>query len=262
MSADKLREKTKIRQQRALCPGVFDLILEAPEIAARAKPGQFVNVYLNDASRILPRPLSLCGISPSEGTIRLVYRVTAERAGTAVLSRCQPGTALWVLGPLGKGFPCEDEEDVCVVGGGIGVPPLLEALRALRKRKTAVLGYRSAEQMFLKEEFEELAEEVKVATDDGSYGVHGTVVDAIETLAHRPRALFACGPKPMLRALKQYASAHEIPLWVSMEERMACGIGACLACVTKSAEIDPHSHVKNKRVCKDGPVFRAEEVEL
>jgi hypothetical protein len=255
-------EKTRIRRQEALCPGIFDLTLEAPGIAAQARPGQFVNVYLNDASRILPRPISLCRISSSEGTLRLVYRVSGERAGTAELSRCQAGTTLRVLGPLGQGFPCDGAEDVCVVGGGIGVPPLLEVLHALPGRKTAVLGYRNAEQMFLKGEFEAAADEVRIATDDGSFGVRGTAVDGVRALSHRPRMMFGCGPRPMLRALKQYAAEQGIPLWVSMEERMACGIGACLACVVESTETDAHSHVKNKRVCKDGPVFRAEEVVL
>ncbi len=257
----KTREKTKIRSQKELSPGIFELILTAPEIAAQAVPGQFVNVYLNDSARLLPRPISLCSIDRAAGSIRLVYRVTGERAGTAVLSAYPAGTELFVLGPLGNGFPTE-MENACVVGGGIGVPPLLELLKVLPGRKTAVLGYRSADQMFLKNEFDAAAAAVWVATEDGSFGICGTVIDALRASGETPAAILSCGPRPMLRALKAYAGERSIPLWVSVEERMACGVGACLGCVTESAEIDAHSMVRNKRVCKDGPVFRAEEVAL
>lgn len=261
MGGEKLRERAEICGQRELCPGVFDLRLRAPGIAAGAAPGQFVNLYLNDSSRILPRPLSLCGIDREKGVLRLVYRVTAEGSGTAWLSGCGEGVFLYALGPLGRGFPC-GAEDACVVGGGIGIPPLLETLKSLRGKKTAVLGYRSAGEMFLREEFEAEACELQVATEDGSFGTRGTVLDALEKLSARPKVILSCGPRAMLRSLKAYASERSIELWVSMEERMACGIGACLACVTESAEVDGHSGVRNKRVCKDGPVFRAEEVIL
>lgn len=257
----KVREKTEIRSQKELSPGIFELILIAPEIAAQAVPGQFVNVYLNDSARLLPRPISLCGIERASGSIRLVYRVTSDKAGTEVLSTYPAGTELFVLGPLGNGFPT-DMENVCVVGGGIGVPPLLELLKTLPGRKTAVLGYRSADQMFLKDEFDAAAAAVWVATEDGSFGTRGTVIDALRASGETPAAILSCGPRPMLRALKAYAKELGIPLWVSMEERMACGVGACLGCVAESTEVDAHSMVKNKRVCKDGPVFRAEEVVL
>ena len=149
-----------------------------------------------------------------------------------------------------------------MVGGGIGIPPLLELLWALPGKKTALLGYRSKSQLFLLEDFAVAADEVKIATEDGSLGIRGNVVDLLRALPEKPKAILSCGPLPMLRALKAYAAEEGIPLWVSMEERMACGIGACLGCITESAEVDAHSNVKNKRVCADGPVFRAEEVVL
>ncbi len=220
-----------------------------------------MNVYLNDSARLLPRPISLCGADPAEGTIRLVYRVTGPGAGTEQLSAYPAGTVIKVLGPLGNGFPT-DLADCCVIGGGIGVPPLLELLKRLPGKKTAVLGYRNDRTMFLKEEFDAAADQVITATEDGSFGTRGTVIDALNESGYVPAAILSCGPKPMLAALKRYAAERHIPLWVSMEERMACGVGACLGCVTASAETDGHSNVKNKRVCKDGPVFRAEEVVL
>lgn len=261
MATDKTMTDALVKTQHSLCPGIWDMTLEAPKIAACAKPGQFVNVYLDDAARILPRPISLCEIRPAEGTIRLVYRVTSESAGTARLSSCREGDLIRIFGPLGNGFPC-DRENVCVVGGGIGIPPLLSVLHALPGRKTAVLGYRNAGQMFLKNEFDAAADEVIVATDDGSFAVCGNAVDAMRELTVRPSAILSCGPKPMLSTLKRYAKEENIPLWVSMEERMACGIGACLSCVTESVETDSHSRVKNKRICKDGPVFLSSEVVL
>ena len=234
----KVKERASVLGQRELCPGVFDLRLLAPQIAAAAKPGQFVNVFLNNEAHILPRPISLCNIDREDGILRLVYRVTKEGSGTEELSRYQAGTELMLLGPLGNSFPTE-LDDVAVVGGGIGIPPLLELLWALPGKKTALLGYRSKGQLFLLEDFAVAADEVKIATEYGSLCIQGNVED-------------------LLRALPD----EGIPLWVSMEERMACGIGACLGCITESAEVDAHSNVKNKRVCADGPVFRAEEVVL
>ena len=140
-----------------------------------------------------------------------------------------------------------------------GIPPMLETAKELNADKTAVLGYR--DELFLKDEFEKYAD-VYVATEDGSAGTRGNVLDAIRENALKADVIFACGPTPMLSALKSYAEENNITCWISMEERMACGIGACLACVCKSKDIDSHSQVHNKRVCKDGPVFLSTEVEL
>ena len=135
----KVKERTAVLSQEALCDGIYDLRLKAPQIAAAAVPGQFVNVYLNDAARLLPRPISICGADASSGELRLVYRVTAKGAGTELLSAAKAGDALAVLGPLGNGFPA-DLRDCCVIGGGIGVPPLLELLKRLPGKKSAVMG--------------------------------------------------------------------------------------------------------------------------
>ena len=146
-----------------------------------------------------------------------------------------------------------------LMGGGIGIPPMLETAKELKAEKTAVLGYRN--ELFLNDEFKKYAE-VYVSTEDGSAGTRGNVLDAVRENALDAEVIFACGPAPMLRAIKAYALEKGIPCWISMEERMACGIGACLACVCQSSEIDEHSQVHNKRVCKDGPVFLSTEVEL
>ncbi|MCI5622753.1 MULTISPECIES: dihydroorotate dehydrogenase electron transfer subunit [Anaerostipes] len=247
----------QILSQTSLADGIYDMTLKAEDIASEAKAGQFISVYVNDKSKILPRPISICGINKEEGTLRIVYRVAGE--GTKQLSGYGQGDSVKILGPLGNGFTQKDSKAI-LIGGGIGIPPMLELAKGLSCDKTIVLGYRDS-QMFLKEEFEPYGE-VVISTEDGSVGTKGNVIDAIKEQAVAGSIIYACGPTPMLRGIKAYAEEHDIEAQISLEERMACGIGACLACVCKSKEIDAHSHVHNKRICKDGPVFDAREVEL
>ena len=186
-------------------------------------------------------------------------------AGTEEFSHLKAGDTIDVLGPLGNGFTLREGKKAFLIGGGIGIPPMLELAKELslvtgRENIQAVLGYRDS-QMFLKEEFEQYGP-VYVATEDGSFGTKGNVLDAIRENALDAQVIYACGPTPMLRALKAYAKEQGMECWLSLEEKMACGVGACLACVCRSKEVDGHSHVHNKRVCKDGPVFLADEIEL
>lgn len=148
------------------------------------------------------------------------------------------------------------------MGGGIGIPPMLELARELpaSAEKQIIVGYRD-NQLFLKEDLEENGT-VYIATEDGSVGTKGNVMNAIEENALQADVIFACGPMPMLRAIKKYAEEKEINAYISLEEHMACGVGACLGCVVKTKEVDHHSHVHNARICTDGPVFDAEEVEI
>ena len=164
---------------------------------------------------------------------------------------------------FGNGFPFEAAEGkkVFLMGGGIGVPPILELAKQMKcDKKQIVVGYRDA-QTFLKEEFEQNGE-LYISTENGSVGTTGNVMDAIRENGLEADMIYACGPTPMLRAIKQYAEEHKIVCYISLEERMACGIGACLGCVCKTKEKDAHSNVCNKRICKDGPVFLATEVEI
>ena len=147
------------------------------------------------------------------------------------------------------------------MGGGIGVPPILELARQIDcGKKQIVVGYRDSE-TFLREELEQYGE-VYISTEDGSIGTKGNVMDAVKEQRLDADVIYACGPAPMLRAVKAYAEERQIECYISLEERMACGIGACLACVCKSRERDAHSNVHNKRICKDGPVFLSTEVEI
>jgi len=255
--AEKFEEIVSIISQEKIAEGVYDMWLRTEEIAAHAKAGQFVSVYCNDGTKLLPRPISICEVNREEKALRLVYRVAG--GGTAEFSQMKAGETLRILGPLGNGFTL-GERKAFLIGGGIGIPPMLQLAKELNCEKQIVVGYRNDE-LFLADELKQYGE-VIVATEDGSVGTKGNVLDAIRENGLKADVIYACGPTPMLRALKQYAAENGIECWISMEERMACGIGACLACVCKSKEKDHHTNVNNKRICKEGPVFRAEEVEL
>lgn len=262
--SEKFQENVTVLKQQCIGKDIYDMTIQTKHIAGHAKAGQFVSLYSNDASKLLPRPISLCGIDAEAGTLRLVYRVTGEGTGTEEFSRLKAGDKIRVLGPLGNGFTVEQGKKAFLIGGGIGIPPMLELAKMIKAAGTcefvSVMGYRDA-QTFLLDEFKEQGD-CYVATEDGSVGAKGNVLDAIKEYKLNADVIYACGPTPMLRALKAYAAEQGMTCYISMEERMACGIGACLACVCNSKEKDAHSNVKNKRICKEGPVFLAEEVDL
>lgn len=254
--AEKFREQAIIIRQEEISYGIYSMWLKTEKIAAHAKAGQFVSLYCHDGSRLLPRPISICEIDAPDCALRVVYRVAGK--GTDEFSALSTGKHLNMVGPLGNGFP-HKEKKAFLIGGGIGIPPLLQLAKELNCEKQIILGYR--DDLFLKEEFKKQGN-VYIATENGSYGTDGNVLDAIRENGLDAEIIYACGPSPMLRAVKEYAAKKQIECWISMEERMACGIGACLGCVCKSKETDRHTNVQNKRVCKEGPVFRAEEVEI
>lgn len=261
MENGKKKVRVPVLSMKQLEEGIYDMVIEEKEMAAAANAGQFLSLYLEDESRLLPRPISICGIDKEAGTIRMVFRVAGE--GTRQISTLKAGDTIEVMGPLGNGFFDTDDKVSMVIGGGIGIPPMLGLAKKLHgegKKVIAVLGYRDGK-TFLAPEFEEVAQ-VVIATEDGSVGVKGNVIDAIKAKNLNADTVYSCGPTPMLRGVKTFAEANHIPAQISLEEKMACGIGACLACVCKSKEEDYHSHVHNKRICKDGPVFHAQEVEL
>lgn len=243
--------------------GIFDLSLEW-EYAGCAQPGQFVMAYPDRESMLLPRPISICEADPEKGRLRLIYRVAGK--GTAAFSALKKGDCLYVLGPVGNGFPTDNAvgKTALLMGGGIGIPPLLYLAKVLKKSgaKTiyAALGYRD-KHTFLKDDMEK-ASMVLIASEDGSTGTKGNVIDAVKEGKIKPDIIYACGPMPMLRAIKAYGKEQDIPAYISLEERMACGVGACLGCVCKTVEKDHHSRVNNARVCTEGPVFNAVDVEI
>ena len=245
--------------QVEIAPSIFDMWIET-SLAAQAKPGQFIAVFPKDKSTLLPRPISICEVREDRKALRIVYRVAGQ--GTAEFSGYQAGDSIAILGTLGNGFPLEKGEGrkVFLMGGGIGVPPILELAKQMNADKMVVVGYRDSN-TFLREDFEQIAR-VYIATEDGSVGTKGNVMNAIEENGIEADVIFACGPMPMLRAIKAYAAQKGIKAYISLEEHMACGVGACLGCVVSTKEVDHHSHVNNARICTDGPVFDAEDVNI
>ena len=282
-----MKKKTTaiVISQKKLAPGIFDMWLET-DLAENAHAGQFVGVYTEDKSLLLPRPISICEVDHEKNAIRIVYRVAGR--GTDEFSKYSAGEKVKLLGVLGNGYDIRKllGKSVVLMGGGIGIPPMLELAKEINAHNEAltdgdqmktsiVLGYRDS-MTFLKEDFEKYGK-VYIASEDGSVGTKGNVmnvmasegsdgesadktVDNEDTI--KADIICACGPMPMLRAIKVYAEEKQIPAYISLEERMACGVGACLGCVVKTKEVDHHSHVNNARICTDGPVFAAEDVDI
>ena len=252
------KETAKILSQNKIADGIYSMWIET-SAAKEAKPGQFIDAYVNDDSKLLPRPISICEVK--DDSLRIVYRVVG--GGTKIMSTYQEGDEIQIIGPLGNGFDMRDGKAI-LVGGGIGIPPMVELAKNLsekigKENVISVMGYR--DELFLTDELEQFSTLV-IATEDGSTGIKGTVIDALDENGVDGDVMYACGPIPMLKALKDWANSKDIECQISLEERMACGIGACLACVCKTKEKDEHSNVCNKRICKDGPVFDANEIDF
>lgn len=257
----KKKEAARVYKQQQIAPGIYDMWINTT-LARQAKPGQFISVYTQDKSALLPRPISICETDTANDRLRIVYRVAGK--GTAEFSGYKTGRRVDILGTLGNGFPLEKAEGkrAFLMGGGIGIPPMLALAKAIRNAMSvdAIVGYRD-KNLFLADDLAKYAS-VHIATEDGSVGTKGNVMNVIEAEGLEADVVFACGPMPMLRAIKKYAAEKKIEAYISLEERMACGVGACLGCVVKTREVDHHSHVNNARICTDGPVYFAEDVEI
>lgn len=257
----KKKERAIVYRQTQIAAGIYDMWIDT-SLAAMARPGQFISVYTQNQSALLPRPISICEVDRENGRLRIVYRVAGK--GTGEFATYKSGHRIDVLGTLGNGFPLEEAKGkkVFLMGGGIGIPPMLELAKEMEGAvsKDIIVGYRN-EELFLAEDLKKYGT-VHIATEDGSVGIKGNVMNAIEEEGLCADIIFACGPMPMLRAIKAYAQEKGIPAYISLEERMACGVGACLGCVVKTKEIDHHSHVNNARICTDGPVYLALEVDI
>jgi len=251
-----IKKNIRVAGNEKIAEHIYDMWLDAGDMAYSARPGQFISLYCNDGSRLLPRPISICEIDKKEARLRLVYRVVGK--GTEEFSKLKPGDTIDCMGPLGNGFTLEGHKAL-IIGGGIGIPPLLELSKQLDCDKNIVLGFRDF--TFLVNDFKKYGK-VYLSTEDGSAGTKGNVLDAIRQYGLAGDIIYACGPAPMLKGIKAFAEENGVKAQLSLEERMACGIGACLACVCRSADTDTHTNVNNKRVCKEGPVFYADEIIL
>lgn len=246
-----LNEVGKILKHEQIADGTYLMVIES-SVTEEMNPGQFVNLRIEGF--LLRRPISISSIDPKSFTI--VYKVVGE--GTQRLSEMQVGETIEVLGPLGHGYPVHpEEENILLIGGGCGVPPLYEIAkryRALDKKVDVVLGFSDQASVFYVNEFEALGACVVVATMDGSYGVKGTVIDAIKEKGITTDFVYSCGPKGMLKAVESNYTRG----YLSFEARMACGVGACMACVAKDKKEENLYH----RICKEGPVFEIGKVEI
>ena len=254
-------QNAEIISQTEVAPGIRSMILAAPHVAQTARPGQFIEIAIDDGAHILPRPLSICHTEASAGHVRIVYGVKGK--GTAWLAKRRKGESLRVTGPLGKGFTLSHARAQAVAGGGIGIPPLLMLCKQIKAAcpdgtLTAYLGFRA--DPFLTADFEALGITVKVATDDGTAGFHGNVAQLVAKEETPLDMLYACGPAVMLSALAAYADRQCIPCQVSLEEKMGCGIGACMSCAVRVKSADRIDGWAYQRVCAEGPVFDSKAV--
>lgn len=235
---------------------IYSFTIHSPQIASIAKPGQFVHVKAEGF--FLRRPISICEIDKENQTIRLVFEIRGE--GTQKIAQTEINNTLDLMGPLGNGFPLlEPKKKVLLIGGGIGVPPMVGLSQYYKENATAIIGFQTKEKCILEKDFAAYGSTVLPCTDDGSYGYHGFVTQQMEAYLqnHAVAMVYACGPMPMLKGVVAVANEHQIPCKVSLEERMGCGVGACLVCACKIKKQGEETYL---HVCKDGPVFDGNEV--
>lgn len=252
----KVDENCRVKAHEPCGPGYRRLVLEAPQIAAQAQPGQFVHIRVPTLeATALRRPFSI--FDANEGILTIVYKTVGR--GTAALNKVVVGESVQVMGPLGHGFPTKSEGSAYLVGGGFGVAPLYFLARRLKAsgvgRILLFVGARTKDDLIMLEDFEKLGVEMRLATNDGSAGVKGLVTEPLdkELALGEKCELFACGPDPMLKAVAERALASKHPGWISMDRHMICGVGACYACIQRTVR-------GNSRCCIEGPVFAAKDL--
>ena len=243
------KSQCEIVKMTKLGDDIFDIVVNASLIAEHSKAGQFVHIYI--PGHVLRRPISICQTDAEAKTIRLVFQIRG--AGTEILSKFNAGDFIDILGPLGKGFPLfSDKKNVLIVGGGIGVPPLLNVAAYYGKASEVCLGFRSKGGVILEDDFKKYTDRVFTATEDGTWGKKGYVSNLFSDNAEFD-CIYTCGPSAMIHAVCGYAKRLSIPCYISLEERMACGVGACLGCACEL--LDENGNEFYGHVCKDGPVF-------
>ncbi len=253
----KFIEQALILENRVLAPDVYHMVVKSPRISATCSPGQFVMVKVTSATTdpLLRRPLSIAGADLKQERLTLIYRVVGR--GTERMEALQPGASIDVMGPLGRGFDLSAEH-LLLVGGGMGLAPLLYVADKCCPLPVEVLaGGRTENEMFWIDLFRSRCEKLHITTDDGSLGFGGTCADHLPQLLRSGNfdGILTCGPRPMMKRVVEIAVQAGVPTQVSLEEHMACGLGACLSCTCAAADGG------TRQVCKDGPVFWAEEVD-
>lgn len=245
-----------ITNKCALAKEIYSFEIKCPEIAEIAAPGQFVHIRTGNFT--LRRPISICGIDKEKGTLRIVFEIRGD--GTSQIARLNEGDLIDMLAPLGHGFTVDRNfNKVILIGGGIGTPPMLPLAQIYGEKAVAISGFRNSAAAILQDDFKSAGAQTVLCTDDGSAGIHGFVTQPFAELTEQGGidAVYACGPIPMLKGIAQICKEKNIYCEISLEERMACGIGACLGCACRTVRNDEEYFA---HVCKDGPVFKAEEV--
>jgi len=253
MHLPKLAIDAIILENKPLGADIYQLSVACPEIASCGQPGMFVQLQINREMLLLRRPLSIADLDAAAGTVTFIYRRIGK--GTAAMTSLQPRESINCLGPLGHGFAMTAKRPL-LIGGGLGIAPLLFVANRLAGQADILMGGRCRQEMFWPDLFRPYARKIFITTDDGSMGTKGFTIDLLPTLLQQEKydQIIVCGPEIMMRGVAKIAAAASIPCQVSLEKRMACGLGACLSC---SCDTNDGHRVK---VCKDGPVFWAQEV--
>ena len=258
--------KARLIAKKELVSGIFKFSVEAPEIVKEAKTGQFIEIRVNDnIEPFLRRPISIHNLEKESGKLEFIFQIKGK--GTEILSKRSVGDLIDIVGPLGNGiFDYSNYQNLAVIGGGIGVFPLYELSKNAKnegKNVNIYLGFRNKDLVVLEDEFKNVATNFILTTDDGSYSKKGFAIDFLkeDIEAGNVDSIYACGPLPMLKAVQKLALEKDIPCQISLEEKMACGLGVCLGCAVKTSE-SSEENPKYKHVCKNGPVFDAKEVDI
>lgn len=261
-----VKEIAMLIKKEQLKSDIFKFTMEAPEIVKNAKQGQFVEVRVtNGTAPFLRRPISIHNMHKESGILEFIFQIKGE--GTKILSKKQVNDEIDLLGPLGYGtFDFKDYKNIAILGGGIGVFPLYELGKNAKKEGLNVntyLGFRNKDFVILEKEFKNVSDKLTITTDDGTYGKNGFAINFLEgdIKAGIIDSIYACGPLPMLKAVRKLAIENNIPCQISLEERMGCGIGACLGCAVRTSN-SLDEEPKYVHVCKQGPIFEAKEVIL
>lgn len=253
-------------KKEQLKPDIFKFSVKAPSMVKEARPGNFIEIRVSEQTEpFLRRPISIYHLDKENGILEFIFQVKGK--GTEILAQREVGKPIDIVGPIGYGtFKYEDYQNIAIIGGGIGVFPLYELAKSAqidKKNVMTYLGFRSKDFIVLEEEFKKVSNELILTTDDGTYAKKGFAINYLEkdVEAGKIDAIYACGPLPMLKAVQKLAIERDIPCQISLEEKMACGLGVCLGCAVKTAK-SPKDAPEYWHVCKAGPVFNAKDVEI
>ena len=254
----------KLIKKEKLLEGLYKFSVETKEIVENAKPGNFVEIRVNEnLDPFLRRPISIYNLDKENGVLEFIFQVKGK--GTEILSKKEEGDKIDIIGPLGNGtFKFEDKKNIAIIGGGIGIFPLYELAKQAKELDLNIhtyLGFRNKELVTLEKEFEDVSSKLTITTDDGSYKEKGFAINYLEKDLKEFDGIYACGPLPMLRVVKKLAEENNIPCQISLEEKMGCGLGVCLGCAVKTAS-SPKDAPDYVHVCKEGPVFDSKIVEI